>query len=329
MIILIYNFIFPIRLVIFPQFAFLLYFLLLAQAIFNRSTFMIFTKTSYFVPTMFMVAILLLLSTHSILYNHSSDYQGMIMVVKYLFAIASALIITLFIISNYQYNSLLVFIKIIVLSTLLVAVVCISEFFFPEVKMFLADIIYDPPGHTEYATSFRVKGLASSGGSSLSVGLATGTILSYFLISKTNGIKSLFWIFSTFIISLSTLFVGRTGIFLILAFFLLQFIKSISLRSIVKILFISLVLFQFTKILNNEQINIIYSYSLEPIKNYIEYGTISTKSTDALSTMFYLPDIEHLFFGAGFWRYKNINGLWCFWIYYILLLSNIYILFSL
>jgi len=227
------------------------------------------------------------------------------MVVKYLFAIASALIITLFIISSYQYNSLLVFIKIIVLSTLLVAVVCISEFFFPEVKMFLAEIIYDPPGHTEYATSFRVKGLASSGGSSLSVGLATGTILSYFLISKTNGIKSLFWIFSTFIISLSTLFVGRTGIFLILAFFLLQFIKSISLRSIVKILFISLVLFQFTKILNNEQINIIYSYSLEPIKNYIEYGTISTKSTDALSTMFYLPDIEHLLFGAGFWRYPT------------------------
>ena len=195
--------------------------------------------------------------------------------------------------------------KIIVLSTLLVAVVCISEFFIPEVKMLLADIIYDPPGHTDYATSFRVKGLASSGGSSLSVGLATATILSYFLISITKGIKSLFWIFSTFIISISTLFVGRTGIFLILAFFLLQFISSFSLKSIAKVISISFGIFYLSKILNNDQINIIYSYSLEPIKNYVEYGTLSSNSTDALATMFYLPDIKHFFLGAGFWRYPT------------------------
>lgn len=305
MILLIYNFIFPIRLVIFPQFAYLLYLLLLFQVIFYKDWFKIFSRTHFFAPTLFMGVIILLLSISSILYNQSNDFLGIVLIVKYIFAITSSLIITLFIMSQYQINSLLVFIKIMVLSILLVAVVCILEFFIPEAKMLLGDIIYDPPGHTDYATSFRVKGLASSGGASLSVGLATGVILSNFLITITNGKKTIFWIFSTFIISFSTLFVGRTGILLILAFFLLQFISHFSLKSIVKVVIISLSLFYLSEIFNDDQINIIYSFSLEPIKNYIEYGAVSSRSTDALATMFYLPDIEHLFFGAGFWRYPT------------------------
>ena len=225
MIFLIYNFIFPIRLVIFPQFAFLLYALLLAQVIYYRSLFKIFTQTALFLPTLFMSSTLLLLAMFSIISNQSNDLLGIVIIMKFIFALVSSLIITMFIISQYNNNSLLLLIKIIVISTFVIACVCVAEFLIPGVKILLTNIIYDPPGHTYYAESFRAKGLASSGGSALSVGLATGAILSMFMVTRTQGLKSYFWMFCTFIISSSTLFVGRTGLFIVLVFLIIYFLR--------------------------------------------------------------------------------------------------------
>jgi hypothetical protein len=305
MILLIYNFIFPIRLVVFPQFAFLLYAFLLAQIIYYRNLFNLFAKTALFLPTIFMCSIILLLAIFSIFFNQSNDFLGIVVIVKFIFAIVSSLIIIRFVISQYGNISLFILMKIMALSTLLVATACVAEFFIPEVKIILTEIIYDPPGRTFYADSFKAKGLASGGGSALSVGLATGAIISIFLWKNSRGLSSYFWMIATFIISISTLFVGRTGVFLILTFLIFNLVSSFSMRGFKFVALVSVATVYFYTFLNQAQIKILYTYSLEPIKNYFELGTFSSKSTNALSAMFYLPDIKHVLFGAGYWRYPT------------------------
>jgi hypothetical protein len=307
MIVLIYNFIFPVRLAVFPQSAFLLYTFLLVYGSFNRNLFKIFTKITLFLPTLFMSSILLLLAIISIMFNQSNDFLGIVVIVKFIFALIASAIIIQFVLNYFPNNSLSVLIKIMVISSLVIAIACIMEFFNPNVKLILSQIIYDPPGHTNYVESFRSKGFASSGGSSLSVGLAMSAILSIFLIKQSKGFYAFLWLITTFIISCSTLFVGRTGTFLLLGFLLLQSVNILSIKKIITSIFMVSALYYSSSFLNDTQTNIVYSYSLEPIKNYIEMGTFSSNSTTALKSMFYMPDLEHLLWGAGYWRYPTHN----------------------
>ena len=55
--------------------------------------------------------------------------------------------------------------------------------------------------------------------------------------------------------------------------------------------------------LQEEHLNIIYSYSLEPVKNFIETGEFSSSSTSHWSTMFFIPDVFHFLLGGGYWRF--------------------------
>lgn len=301
---LIYNFVYPIRLNLIPNIEFFLYLLLLSQLVFHQKYFLSANRLLLFYFVVCTSAILLILSLFSVLLNSSDDLLGVVSIVKFVFAIVISYLVSLILIRNYQSDSLLILMRIIILSTLLISITCILEYFIPSVKNFLARVIATS-GNIVYEDSFRVHGFATGGGASLSVGLAIGAVLSLFLAKKATGVISLFWAVTSTIIFVSTLFVGRTGFFLLTLFFSAYFINNLSVRSLLFAGFVTFLLYVLMGTLNEDQLNILYSYSLEPVKNYIEYGSFESKTTSALMERLYFPDVSHLIFGAGYWRYPT------------------------
>jgi len=49
------------------------------------------------------------------------------------------------------------------------------------------------------------------------------------------------------------------------------------------------------------------NYSFEPFNNYLEYGSFETISTAEIAKMYFLPDLKHIVFGAGFVN-KPLHG---------------------
>ena len=50
-----------------------------------------------------------------------------------------------------------------------------------------------------------------------------------------------------------------------------------------------------------------FKFGLEPIYNFVNFGTFESKTTSHVSSMYFIPDALHLITGAGFWRWPT-NG---------------------
>ncbi|VAW76722.1 hypothetical protein MNBD_GAMMA12-3543 [hydrothermal vent metagenome] len=301
---LIYNFIYPIRLAVIAGSEFYLYFILLAQSLFYLKYINYTPRLRFFYPLMYSALLLMCMSIISIYINGSNDYLGVLVIVKYIFAIVMSYIVSIIVIDHYAEDSVLFLIKTMVLSALLISITCALEFFLPSFKAFFAMLI-ETSGNIEYEESFRVHGLATGGGASLSVGLALSSVLGLFLFEKSNGLKSVFWGSVSLFIFVSTLFVGRTGLFLLLFFYLMYFASTISFRGVLVVILVIVLMYTFVGSVQEEQLNIFYNYSLEPLMNYIENGVIESKTTTGLMSMYYMPDAFHVLFGAGYWRYPT------------------------
>lgn len=301
---LVYNFVFPIRLKILPGSEIFLYLVTMSMAIFHFNYLKRFYKLEIFQPLIFFTLALLILAIFSILLNNSYDLLPLISIVKFVFAIFLSFIFSLISLKKYGEYSFKIIIILFVLSCLLISITCMLEFFFPIFKMIFANLI-NTSGNIEYAESFRVHGLATGGGASLSVGLAIGSVLSLFLSNNYKGSQSILWGGIAFYIFITTILVGRTGFFLLLLFYFSHFSFKLSLKSILLVSLVMFLVFFIVSQLNEDVLNLLYGYGLEPIKNYNETGSFESKTTNQVINMFYLPEPLHFLFGAGYWRYPT------------------------
>lgn len=307
----VYNFIFPIRLNIIPKFEVLLFTLPLLWLLINfKKNKHIFNHHRYKTSLLFII-ILIILGTFSSLFNQG-DFLSVLVFFKFFFTIILSTSILLWGMSLFGDIYFEKILSIIIISGLIISITNVIEYFSPTFRIFLLNII-NVTGNTDYEMSFRTHGFASSGGASLSVGILVVSLISFFKskISKDKFERFLFY--TLFIlIYMSIIIIGRTGLFLGLPIVIyILFFEGISIFSLFKKAFIFfLILFSTTyliSILSEDDVNIFFKYGLEPIYNYIEYGSFTSKTTAAVSKMYFFPDFIHIIFGAGFWRYPTYN----------------------
>lgn len=302
---LIYNFIYPIRLRLLPGSEMIFYSLVLSTLLINYSCLYKLFRVKSFLYFFVSLMLLFSLGTISFIYNESEDVIQFVMIIKYIFAFLIAALLSITILKVYKQNSLSYLLNIIIFSGFLVSLTCLMEFFSPTSKAFFAQII-NTSGNIVYEDSFRVHGLATGGGASLSIGLMLSSLISLLMFERKKlSFISFVYLFCSLIMYISLIFVGRTGFFILSFFFFLYIIKNFSILSIFILLIFTSFIYYFYLSLDEAYLNIIYGYGLEPLKNFIEKGEFTSKTTNHLASMFYLPDVSHLLIGAGFWRYPN------------------------
>lgn len=298
--IILYNLIFPIRLNAVPFFE---YFILLTlfipiiskkinmKMIINIFEYKLFIFLSMFLTVLAGISFLLNASTETI-----AIYQG----IKYFIMITIIFIIVELAANEFKEELELKLMKMIVLSGFIVSISCIFEFIFPEFKILINKII-DTSGNINYEDSFRVHGLASSGGASLSVSISLIGILSFILFKLE---KSYMWFFISIFLFFSTIIIGRTGILISVLFLILSNLQLKNLPIFI-IVVLSFGFFWNNYLIDSEYYNIIYGYSFELVKNYIESGNFESNSLSHLNTMYFLPEWNHFLYGGGYWRYPT------------------------
>lgn len=202
-------------------------------------------------------------------------------------------------------------------SVFLNSVVIVFEHYFPVFKDILESLFLNVEGaNINYAEHvFRHRGFSGSGGAGLSVLNALAVLLIIYLMvnKKVSGGTALF---SSLVIVISTIFIGRTGLIFVLFFIFVLFVMVIirNLRSgfqgyLKAVVFILIFLFVISFVLNynldsspdREALN----WSFEWI-NGLSSGEMNTGSSDDLMSMLFLPDNPvHLLFGIGFFEGSN------------------------
>lgn len=185
----------------------------------------------------------------------------------------------------------------------LVSITILLEFAIPDIKYFLSSII-NTTGNINYEDSFRLHGISSSGGSSLSAALFLGLLSTKILKVSTK--NNLYYYVKLILIFSATFLTGRTGLFAIIFYLSLKSFQKLSQRPF----FFGALLLTASLALWNYLINfsgdfsIEARYALEPIINLIEKNEFSSKSTQNIfNNMIYLPELKHLLLGAGFYRF--------------------------
>ena len=306
-----YNFIYPIRLSFIPNFEYLLYVILFIWMNNNWNYVAPFFNIKEYKKTILFCSVMIIIGALSSIINQG-DYLSLIIFFKFLFGVSVAVILGSWANKLYGLNSFVKILRLIIFSGLIIAISNVIEFFYLPFRFFLLGII-DTTGNTAYDTSFRTHGFASSGGASLSVGILITSILSLFRytvsVNKIERVKYLiigvFLYISLMVIGRTGLFIGAPIIFYILVFYNSNF-KKIFYKGII-IMPIFALMISLVDVIDEKDINIFYKYSLEPIYNYIEYGKFESRSSNAVSNMYYLPEDAHLFLGAGYWRWPTYS----------------------
>lgn len=301
-----FNFIYPIRLSFFPNseiFLYLLTFLFGIRHILNIGNYLKIPFVQYAFLSCFLLAIFGLIS---LIYNVSNDMLVLFPLIKLHFSFFLAFILVKLYIDLFKEQNKEKIYMAIIVSGIIVAVTCIFEFFSPNAKVFFATLI-DTSGNIEYENSFRVHGIATGGGAALSIGILITALIAFIVGAETNKKNNLFFIIFGFILYASTILIGRSGFFLGAFFLLLYFIFNIGLRNIAIFSVASFASLYLISILDQNIIDILYRYSLEPIRNYLEFGELTSKTTSAIQEMYFLPSVDNFFLGSGFWRYPPSN----------------------
>jgi len=270
----VYNFIFPIRLTFIPKSELLIFAIPLLWFLINFNKFKSILSYVRYKTSFYYVVILILLGTISSILNNG-DFISSIVFFKFLFSIILASSIILWGTNLFGDRIFEKLLSIIIVSGFIISLTNVIEFFHPPFRFFLLKII-EVTGNTDYEMSFRTHGFASSGGSSLSLGILIISVLSFlkFKISNTKMYKLIFYLIFLFLY-LSTLVIGRTGFFVGIPIILyLLFFEGISFNGFFKKTFMIFVilttLIQTISIIGEDDLNLIYKFGLEPIYNYLE-----------------------------------------------------------
>ena len=308
----IYNFIYPIRLNFIPysEYFFYLPVFIFFVIYYNIISKYILDKKIFKFYLLFILLIIISLLSTTIFQSY--DFLGSFAFFKTLFAIIYAIILNVWAFFIYKEKYELKIFKVFSVFGLIVSLSCLFEFFIPSFRLFLSEI-FQYTGKIS-AEGFRVRGF-TSGGSSLSFALHTVVIYTiYYIENSMNKRNNIFYTIIIILIYISMLFIGRSGFFLATIFlFFYGFVKLFKLKnlfisSFFIVILIMLLNFLFYSLLDIQDQKMLLSYALEPINNYVMYGEFSSKSTtNIIDNMIYLPDLNHLIIGAGYWRYPIGN----------------------
>ncbi|MUK65333.1 hypothetical protein [Aliivibrio fischeri] len=163
---------------------------------------------------------------------------------------------------------------------------------------------------------YSYRGVGVTGFANYTVGTTQAMILCIYVLDlfKRERFKFLDLI-RIGIIFFSALFSSRSSIVVLLLFlsFILIFLidKKYFWKKIVPLIFLIVLFFSISifYLISNQQVidnNFIIKWALEPVINYINFGELATKSSDTISTFYFIPEYKTLFFGD--WLYVNSDG---------------------
>ena len=307
----IYNYIFPIRLVAIPKFEWFILSLPLIYVYLNWHISSVhFRHIRYRTTLSFGIVMGSLGLLSSLLHYGDFMSPGIFMKFFLMLIIANSILIWSYHIYGDAYLDKIF--TIMVVSGLIIAASNFVEFFIPSFRIFLLKLIA-VTGNSSYDISFRTHGFASSGGASLSLGMVCLSLIAYLKFSVSVAARfRIFYFVSFLFIYVSNIVIGRTGLFLgaPIVFYLLLF-GGLSIFNLGKrlLLIVSIVFLgvQIVSIIDTKLLDVLYMYGLEPVYKYVHFGSFESKTTTGVSKMYFMPQIEHLLTGAGFWRWPT-NG---------------------
>lgn len=314
--ILLFNFIFPVRLAFIPGSAYLILmpviFMFILQTLKSASKFSSRDEPVRFILIAVTVFIILFsLAVFSVVVTESNDF----VVFKVLPVFLSTVIISFIMgyelaASDKKYErTVTVFFERIAIISLILSASVLLEVFFPVIKDLINSLI-SKSSNINFETGYRASGLASSGGAAQSFGMSLCFI---FVLIGLRTLKLTFkWSIIFNASALMTLaavfFVGRSGFMFCLLGWVIFFLETLFLSKVkVKftmllslLIFTSLVVFAIDFI-EPKVLDFFFGYSLELFNNFITTGELKSKSTSHLSTMYFFPEAFHFIFGGGFY----------------------------
>jgi hypothetical protein len=191
----------------------------------------------------------------------------------------------------------------IIFSAVVNSLIILFEFSFQSFRDFVEGFLVQFPA-TSYVSGMRYRGLASAGGAGLSIfnSLVFAIILEKIRFSN----RSILLVFCALVIFCATVFIGRTGLLIMLLISIYYSLRSfkIFIFSLVtgSFLFYSLVFLQdyFKEIYTDDFLWVSAGFLVDGIDWFKNEGTI-----DTLSTFYFWPTGINFFIGYGFYGIGN------------------------
>jgi len=158
------------------------------------------------------------------------------------------------------------------------------------------------------------RGLGFADSSAFGLAIVMGLFLFLiFYLYKNKYIGFKYFIFLLIFGGAASISAGRTSILGIILGIIYLFVNFKSKRSFVVLSVVSFVFFTLGVLLINIDLNLIqsetlryfYSYSMEPILNYINTGSFNTSSTDALNNMYFSLTEKQFIIGDGLYMLND------------------------
>ena len=244
--------------------------------------------------------------------NYGNDYSQFILILSSLtlYTIFSFAISSYFYQRDEEYKSVVDLIHLVVIIVFVNSLLILFEFQYPDFKIYLETLLVnDGTTNINYIDHpFRLRGLASSGGASLSM-LNAAIIWFCVVLAKRGHINISFAFVILLIINLSNIFTGRTGliygIIFSIYFLLFVYVKNVFQKPRIFIRDSLICIFILIYLPNIEINDEIISWAFE-WTNVFKSGIFSTNSSDDLKQMIFIPDnIFHFLFGIGFFEGTN------------------------
>lgn len=191
------------------------------------------------------------------------------------------------------------------------ALFIVASFISPDFRVFLDGFIVNR-GNIDIEHPFRFRGLHDSGGFNLSVVLGISVVYGFFssFILRRGSISVRFTAF--LLIFLSITLVARTGLMVFalgLGLILVRWPIKTFWSSIVVLGCSVLIIYPLSEIFFPAEVGnfnrTVFNYAFELLVNYQDSGKVSSKSTDDLKTMLFIPDTFNIFFGSGSFGSRN------------------------
>jgi len=261
-----------------------------------------------FLSIMFAISLLYVLAHQTM--DFSIPYAYFIFLVEAL--LGSYLLYSLFL-KNYSFEEIL---HILIVVSLLQALIIIGMFTLEPFRDFIFAIAGSKDDLMERYGGFRGFGLAGSVTYDLAVFLSIGMIFITYLVSQSPK-NRIFYLVSWVVIFVAVLMTGRTGwigAFLSILILFINIKNKNSLKSLIYIVFsiilvvlsiLNILYYYFPEVYETLFVSVV-PYAFEMFINLYETGSMSTRSSNHLQTMYFDVAEKTYLLGDGYWA--NPNG---------------------
>lgn len=243
------------------------------------------------------------------LFNNTSNFTLAYYLIIYLIDYLPVSFFLCYIFSKRKVSSIDVIVKV----GLIQASLIIGMLLIPSFKHAYSNLVSISGNILDYY-SYRNVGI--TGFANYTVGTTQAMILCLFFLDifRRNDFSIKNLVFCT-LIFFSAAFSSRSSLVVIVIFFFFFFLPLTGRRSfwkkILPLLLISFLVLSISLffMINNREVindNFALKWAIEPILNYVDYGELSTKSSDTISSFYFYPGDKTFLFGD--WHYVNSDG---------------------